>query len=173
MSGNDRDPDLLAQWLLATRAQSYQSAIAQQLHPVKVPPVLWHECADGHRWRQQPDGGVSPSYALAGSSFKFTGWDPARCPEPPRIAIPDDHGLARGIRCPGCGAERLPHDLLPGITSAPWERWREFETTGHVHQPPPPVCGKPPVSTRAFENGRWVPVVDGLRAEVGAQLALL
>ena len=94
--------------------------LARRLHPDGVPPMLWHECEDGHHWREQPDGGVSPGYALAGSSYKFPGWDPARCPEPDRIALPDDHGLIRGIRCPGCGAERLPWALLAGLSCTPW-----------------------------------------------------
>jgi len=160
-------------WVRLTRADAFDQQHAKRLHSAGVPPVLWHTCEDGHQWRQQPDRGVSPSYGMAGTSIKFDGWDPARCPEPERIAMPDDHGLVRGIRCAGCGAERLPFNLLAGISCTPCELYREFCDTGHVHQPPAPVCGKPPVRTLAWRDGHWVEVVDGVDAPAGAQLALL
>jgi hypothetical protein len=163
------------EWVRLTRADAVDAELARRLHPIKVPPVLWHTCEDGHRWRQQPDGGVSPSYGMALTSIKFDGWDAARCPEPERIALPDDRGLVRGIRCAGCGEQRRPHDLLAGISCTPWELYREFRDSGHVHRAPPPICGKPPVRTLAWSEdvGNWVEVVDGVDAPAGAQLALL
>lgn len=118
-------------------------------------------------------GGVSPSYGLALTSIKFDGWDPARCPEPPRVAIPGDHGLVRGITCRTCGEALLPWNLLPGISCVSWELWRAYEATGHYHQPPLPTCGRPPARTRVWSDGQWIDVHDDVIADANGQLALI
>lgn len=153
-------------------------------------PTL-HQCEGGHEWTAQSDGGVSPSYGLGLTSCKFAGWDPTRCPEPEYLPIADDCGLVRGVRCPDCGAVRLPRDMLPGISCTPWEIYKREQATGHACQPPTPICGKPSVRAWAWKRVRrdvytadrrhkkpawtmdWIEVVDGQALDVGEQGALL
>jgi hypothetical protein len=166
------DPD--ARWLQHTRGQAVDGALAERLHPLGAPVELLHTCAHGHQWRQQPDGGVSPSYGLAGTSIKFDGWDPARCPEPPRWHVPGDPaGLCRGIVCSDCAEVLRPAELLPGVSFAPWELRRAFDATGHLHLPPLPACGLPAARTRAWRDGHWIDVDPVDLAAPGDQLALI
>lgn len=165
--------DAATQWRRHAYAAMLDQALAARLHPNGAPPVLLHECEDGHTWRQQPDGGVCPSYGMGLTSIKFPGWEPARCPEPHRLAVPGDWGLVRGIRCAGCDELRLPHDLLAGLSCTPWLLMDEFRATGHFHTAPPPVCGTPPVITRMWSDGNWIPITDGVLAAPGDQLSLI
>lgn len=166
----DRD----ARWRDLTLAQSLDRALAEQLHPHRLPDVLLHTCAHGHQWRHQPDGGVCPSYGLALTSIKFPGWDPARCPEPPRWHAPGDPaGLCRGIVCRDCAEVLRPSDLLPGVSCTPWELKRAYDATGHFHRPPLPVCGLAPARTRAWRDGHWIDVDPVALAATGDQLALI
>jgi len=164
---------LTEEWVRRSRDHALDHALAERLHPSGVPPMLLHECADGHRWREQPDGGVSPSYGLAGTSVKFDGWEPSRCPEPERLDVPGDPIARRGIACASCGHLGLPFDMLPGLSCTPWLLAEEFRATGHVHEPPRPACGLPAIKTMAFTDGGWVEVLDGVTAAPGEQIALL
>jgi hypothetical protein len=129
-------------------------------------PQLLHVCEDGHSWREQPDGGVSPSWGMALTTIHFDGWNPRRCPEPER----DEN---RQITCQGCGTKFYIGHGTPGVMCDPWN----FDERC---QPAPPVCGKPPIATRAWlvpkgeKHGRWVDfdLADGQMVEVGAQLDL-
>lgn len=113
-------------------------------------PTLLHYCEHGHSWTEQPDGGVSPSWAMAGSSIKYPGWDPRCCPEPKRVN--------RQIKCEGCGERFYAGHGTPGVMSDPWNYNPKC-------QPAKPVCAKPPVQTflwverkgRTFSAG-WVEV---------------
>jgi len=157
-----------------SRQHALDHAVAERLHPAGVPPMLLHECAAGHHWREQPDDGVSPSYGLAGTSIKFDGWEPSRCPEPARLHVPGDLvAQRRGIACASCGHIALPFDMLAGLSCTPWRLAEEFRATGHVHDPPLPACGLPAVKTMAFTDGHWVEVLDGVTAAPGEQIALL
>lgn len=83
-------------------------------------PIV-HTCTDGHSWREQPDGGVSPSWGMALTSIKYSGWDPRTCPEPERHQADNDvSGLVRGVRCPDCEEIAVPSDIYPGIRCSPW-----------------------------------------------------
>lgn len=102
---------------------------------------LWHTCPDGHKWREQPDGTVSPSWGLAGTHFEFPDHDPASCPEPLR----DDAGC---YECPGCHGRFGGGHGTSGVRCDPWN-----------HQPgcspPPPACLK-----RASTTLRWMLVKE-------------
>jgi hypothetical protein len=101
--------------------------------------ILLHTCAAGHRWKEQPDGAVSPSWGYAGTHASFPGHDPTTCPEPER----DGEGR---YECPGCGGRFFSGHGERGVMCDPWN-YQEGCT------PPPPVCRKPAVGT-----ARWMRV---------------
>jgi hypothetical protein len=116
---------------------------------------ILHSCEDGHTWREQPDGGVSPSWGCAGTSIHFPGHDPRCCPEPAR----DESGQ---FTCPGCDGKFYSGHGDRGVMSDPWN----FDERC---SPAPPACGKPPVRTRVWNTaaGRWDEYAD-----IGEQLTL-
>jgi hypothetical protein len=116
---------------------------------------LLHTCEDGHSWREQADGGVSPSWGCALTSVHFAGHDQRWCPEPAR----DEEGR---FECPGCGGRFWSGHGTPGVMADPW-------TYDERCVPAPPACGKPPVRTRRWDDdaGNWVDYV-----ELGEQLTL-
>lgn len=115
-------------------------------------PQLWHTCEDGHNWREQPDGGVSPSWGCALTSVHYDDWNPRRCPEPHR----DGDGR---IECAGCGEHFYIGHGTPGVMCDPWNYDERC-------LPAPPECGKPPARTRAWlkapgeKYGGWVDLDD-------------
>ena len=109
---------------------------------------LIHECEDGHSWREQPDGGVSPSWGMALTSVKYPGWDPTLCPEPKR----NRDGT---ITCAGCRTRFYIAHGTPGVMC---DGWNYDERC----QPAPPACGKPAVKTLRWDHsakaGGWIDV---------------
>lgn len=101
--------------------------------------LLFHSCAEGHGWIEQPDGTVSPSWGYAGTHTSFPGHDPATCPEPER----DEEGC---YECPGCGGRFFSGHGERGVMCDPWN-YKEGCTA------PPPACGKLPIAT-----ARWMRV---------------
>jgi hypothetical protein len=151
----------------------------------KQPPII-HTCADGHSWREQPDGGVSPSWGMALTSIKYPGWHPRCCPQPELHQAPGDWpALLRGVRCPECEEIALPFDIYPGISCTPWTIVERFREIGHICQPPEPTCGKPPVSSRKwakttlagadgkrYQGYSWVPIDLESGVAAGEQIGL-
>lgn len=114
---------------------------AKPLPPEESP--LLHTCEDGHRWTEQPDGTVSPSWGYGGTHASFPGHDSATCPEPER----DGQGR---YQCPGCGGWFWTGHGEPGLMGDPWN-YKE----GCVV--PPPACRKPAIAT-----ARWMRVQEEL-----------
>lgn len=122
------------------------------------PHGVLHECADGHTWVEQPDGGVSPSWGYGLTSVQYD-QPPNRCPEPKRgWSIYDkkfraDQGDAHhGYRCPSCGAVHYVGGCGMGVRCDPWN------TADPPCEPPKPVCKKPAVRTLYWLDGDWTQV---------------
>ena len=145
--------------------------------------TLLHTCEDGHNWNEQADGGVSPSWGFGLTSVKYPGWDPRACPEPERgwsryddEFRADQGDVHHGYKCPTCSAVHYVGGCLSGVRCDPWNATEKCE-------PPAPVCGKPPVTTRRWVAGigrgenrtaaGWVVVVgDPAELQPGEQGAL-
>jgi hypothetical protein len=110
-------------------------------------PWWRHTCEDGHSWQEWADGTVSPSYGLGGTRETWPGYDPHTCPEPERFTRLDLNEFGATVACSSCGEIAAPGDLMPGLSSSPYDAWAEAKATGHDHTAPVPVCLKPPVRT--------------------------
>jgi hypothetical protein len=125
-----------------------------------------HVCEDGHRWTEQPDGGVSPSWGFGLTSIKYEAHDPRTCPEPERgHSRYEGSGPYHGYQCPTCGAVHYIGGCLMGVRCDPWN--------GTDCEPPPIACGKPSLHVRRWDSkqGGWVSA-DPDQTDLGAQAVL-
>lgn len=131
-----------------------------------------HYCEDGHGWRVQEDGGVSPSWGYGLTSVTWEGYDAETCPEPQRgFSIYEGHGPYHGYKCPTCERVHYAGGCLMGVRFDPWN-------TPDPPCEPPPVCLKPYVRTlvwvdynrrRPDEPSGWVELA---RTERSGQMAM-
>lgn len=132
---------------------------------------LLHRCEDGHEWREQPDGGVGPSWGYGLTSIHYPDWPQDRCPEPERgwSRYTDERNGEHGYKCPSCGEVHYCGGCGMGVRFDPWN------TPEEACDPPPPVCGKPPVQTlrwSAHRRGKGIGGWVDLEPQPGEQLAL-
>lgn len=130
--------------------------------------VLMHRCEDGHGWKEQPDGTVSPSWGYGGTHATWEGYDdPKLCPEPERRwslytdAEGKPTGPFHGYRCPTCAT------INYAGTCSEQDGTFAAQMAGNVCEYPHPSCLKPAIATARWMRVKVMLAVEGKGKAIG------
>ncbi len=130
--------------------------------------MLMHRCEDGHSWKEQPDGTVSPSWGYGGTRASWEGYeDPRLCPEPERrwsIYVDGEGkpvGPFHGYKCPTC------ETINYAGSCSRQDGTFAGQMAGNVCEFPHPVCLKPAIWTARWMRVKMILPVQGKGVAAG------